>query len=198
MMQLVEIPLFPLNTVLFPGGRLPLRIFEPRYLSMIGECMRAGKGFGVMLIRDGGEAGAAADFYAVGTVAQIIDFDQLDDGMLGITCQGGQLVRTQSHQVRPDQLIVGEVELLAAEPVQQVPAEHKPLQTFLQQLLQREEAQAYRQGLQEDWDNAEWLGCRLAELLPLTSSSRQILLESDALQRLSILHELMQENQLLA
>ena len=100
-------PLFPLNTVLFPGGVLTLRLFEPRYLTMVGQCMREDKGFVVVLLRDGSEAGDEAEkaqFYAVGTEAKIIDFDQLDDGMLSISCRGGRLMRTQSHRVQPDQL----------------------------------------------------------------------------------------------
>jgi Lon protease-like protein len=195
-MSLVEMPLFPLNTVLFPGGNLPLRIFEPRYLSMIGSCMKRGEGFGVMLIAAGQEAGTASDFHAVGTSASVVDFDQLDDGMLGVTCRGGRRIRVISHDVQPDQLIVAEVETLE-EITRTLPAQYIVLQTFLRELIKREEAEAYRQWLKEDWDNATWIGYRLAELLPLTLSSKQALLEMDPLQRLEVLHSVMQENQLI-
>jgi Lon protease-like protein len=195
-MSLVEMPLFPLNTVLFPGGNLPLRIFEPRYLSMISSCMKRGEGFGVMLIGAGQEAGKAADFHAMGTSASIVDFDQLDDGMLGVTCRGGQRIRVLSHDVQPDQLIVAEVETLE-EITRTLPQQYAILQTFLRELLEHDEAEAYRQWLKEDWGNATWIGYRLAELLPLTLSSKQALLEMDPLQRLEVLHSVMEENQLI-
>ena len=83
--QSLDIPLFPLNTVLFPGGFLPLRIFEPRYLEMVATCMQQQMPFGVVLIRNGGEVGAPAETFAVGTLAAIIDFDKSKDGMLLIS-----------------------------------------------------------------------------------------------------------------
>ena len=87
------IPLFPLNTVLFPGGPLKLRIFEPRYVDMIGRCMREDTGFGVALIIEGVEAGGPARTANVGTLARIVDFEQLKDGLLGITAHGGERFR---------------------------------------------------------------------------------------------------------
>lgn len=196
-MSLTEMPLFPLNTVLFPGGVLPLRIFEPRYLSMIGERMRGGAGFGVVLIREGHEAGGPADFFATGTVAEIVDFDQLKDGMLGVTCRGGRVVRVQNHRRQPDRLVIGEVELLEAEPAQPLPDRYAPLADFLRQVLERREAQSYRHWLIEDWNSAAWIGYRLAELLPLTTTSKQALLETDVLQRLAILQAVIKDNRLL-
>src|SRR6185503_20499344 len=83
-----EIPLFPLNTVLFPGGPLPLRIFEPRYVDMVRYCMRERAPFGVVLIRAGTEVGQVTSAADVGTSARIVDFFQLPDGLLGITCVG--------------------------------------------------------------------------------------------------------------
>src|SRR5215475_14572416 len=83
-------PLFPLSTVLFPGGPLPLRIFETRYLDMVRHCMRHRCPFGVTLIRAGSEVGAAAagEICEVGTTARIVDFNSQPDGLLGITCVG--------------------------------------------------------------------------------------------------------------
>src|SRR5687768_15209514 len=97
----VVLPLFPLNTVLFPGGPLRLRIFEPRYLDMVSRCMRESSSFGVALITEGKEAGGTARTTGVGTTARIVDFERLDDGLLGITARGEQRftiedVRTQS------------------------------------------------------------------------------------------------------
>ena len=196
-MKSLEMPLFPLKTVLFPGGTLPLRIFEPRYLSMISSCMKQNSGFGVVLIQEGEESGSAAHFHERGTVARIIDFDQLDDGMLGITCRGEQNLRVLAQRAQSDQLIIGEVELLTAEPDLPIPDHHAPLSAFLKYVLNHEQAQNYRHWLQEDWGNASWLGCRLAELLPLALTSKQSLLEMEPLQRLEALHTVMQDNELL-
>ena len=84
----IQIPLFPLGTVLFPGGPLPLRIFEPRYLDMVSDCLRNDKAFGVCLIKDGREVGEPAQPFDVGTMAKIVDWDRTDDGLLAITALG--------------------------------------------------------------------------------------------------------------
>ena len=96
----VEIPLFPLSTVLFPGGPLQLRIFEPRYLAMVRECARANSAFGVCLILRGREAGVPAQPEAVGTLARISDFYTLPDGLLGIGAEGGQRFRVLRARAR--------------------------------------------------------------------------------------------------
>ena len=89
----MQIPIFPLGSVLFPGGVLPLRIFEPRYIDMVSKCMRESSEFGVVLIRQGAEARLSRDteqpeIFTVGTMARIIDFSQADHGLLGIVAQG--------------------------------------------------------------------------------------------------------------
>ena len=84
----MKIALFPLNTVLFPEGELQLRLFEPRYLDMVSNCLQTDTGFGICLIRNGQEAGVPAEFFPMGTYAKIIDWDQMPDGLLGITVRG--------------------------------------------------------------------------------------------------------------
>ncbi len=183
-----EIPLFPLNTVLFPGGVLPLRIFEPRYLGMVSDCMKSAGGFGVLAIQEGSEAGRTAHFQKIGTLARIVDFDQLEDGLLGITCQGGQRLEVISHRVQPDQLIVGRVEFLPADPPLPPLPTHIPLLDFLRQALDQEELQFYSRFLHQDWNSAAWVGNRVAELLPLPIPIKQVLLELDnPIQRLDVL-----------
>ena len=86
----VTLPLFPLHTVLFPGGLLPLRIFESRYLDMISDCLRNDRGFGVCLISAGREVGDGAECFDVGTLARIQDWDSTPDGLLGIIARGEQ------------------------------------------------------------------------------------------------------------
>jgi Lon protease-like protein len=101
----MQAPLFPLNTVLFPDGPLPLRIFEPRYLDMISGCMKQDKPFGVLLIKDGHEAGPATT-HSVGTLARVTDWYQGSDGLLGITAIGTERFRLQSVEQQSDGLNV--------------------------------------------------------------------------------------------
>ena len=83
-----NIPLFPLHTVLYPDGQLPLRIFEPRYVDMISECLKTNTGFGVCLIKQGAETGPAATCFNIGTYAEVVDFSRQTNGLLTITIQG--------------------------------------------------------------------------------------------------------------
>ncbi len=195
-MSFQELPLFPLNTVLFPGGVLPLRIFEPRYLNMVSECMKADHGFGVVAIQEGGETGMAASFQKIGTLARIADFDRLEDGLLGITCQGEQRLQVMSHRVQADRLILGRVRFLPDDPSRPPLPAHAPLLTFLRHVLEQEELQCYTRFLQPAWDSAAWVGNRVAELLPLPLGLKQALLElTDPTQRLDALRSLFQSEQ---
>ncbi|MFI4891348.1 MAG: LON peptidase substrate-binding domain-containing protein [Steroidobacterales bacterium] len=179
------IPLFPLNIVLFPGGPLPLRIFETRYLDMVRLCMRNSTGFGVVLIRSGGEVGYA-ETYDVGTTAKIVDFHQLQDGLLGLSCVGEQRFRIHSRRRQSDGLNIGEVEPLAAETPAPVPERHKALAALLQSVLpQLGESYA---GMPMHLDDAVWVGYRLAEILPMAPADKQHCLElSDPLRRLDVI-----------
>ena len=105
------LPLFPLSTVLFPGGPLALRIFEPRYVAMVSRCMRESTGFGVVLLVEGLEAGVGAmTTAATGTEAQIVDFNRLEDGLLGLTCVGRERLRILRAWRQDDRLNLAEVE----------------------------------------------------------------------------------------
>ena len=115
MVKQYTLPLFPLNTVLFPGGPLPLRIFETRYIDMVKDCVKDDAPFGVLLIREGGETGAATT-HTVGTLARITDWYQGSDGLLGVTAIGEQRFRVLSRVRRADGLNVGTVELLPDDP----------------------------------------------------------------------------------
>ena len=171
-----DIPLFPLNTVLFPGGTLALRIFEPRYLDLIRDCSRTGRGFGVCLILTGAEAGQPAVPAAVGTLAGIEDFYTLPDGLLGIRTSGSRRFRVTRTRVRDNGLVHGDVSWWDEEPLVAVPPEHGLLATILDRLLERAggpHARAERARL----DDASWVGFRLAEFLPLDMHERQHLLQ---------------------
>ena len=181
-----ELPLFPLNTVLFPGGPLPLRIFETRYLDMVRRCLREESGFGVVLIVEGREAGGAASFAGVGTEARIADFSRLQNGLLGITCLGQERFRVLESWRQDDGLNVGRVETIPAEPAAAVPADYAFMAQVLRKVLP-ELGEVYA-AVTRRFDNAAWVGHRLAELLPLALQDKQGLLEmSDPVARLAAL-----------
>jgi len=178
--------LFPLGTVLFPGGPLTLRIFEARYLDMVSECLRRERPFGVCLIEDGYEVGAPADTVAVGTLASIKDWYQYNDGMLGIITEGGCRFRVMNTEVRGNGLVQGRIEFLAPEPTVSVPESLRPLAKLARKLIDRA-GPLYGSTLRH-YDDASWLGYRLAELLPLPLTQKQAYLEmSDPLERLESL-----------
>jgi len=179
------IPLFPLNAVLFPGGPLMLRIFEQRYLDLVRDCSRAGSGFGVCLILHGREAGEPAVPAAVGTLARIIDFYTLPDGLLGIQAEGGERFQVTTTRVRDNGLVHGEVRFWPDEPTVAVPPEHGLLATILERLLDKVGG-PFAKADRSCYDDASWVGFRLAEHLPLAPPERQQLLQmTDPLQRLT-------------
>ncbi len=188
-MALTDLPLFPLSCVLFPGGPLTLRIFEQRYLDLVRECARRSSGFGVCLILQGREAGEPALPAAVGTLAQITDFYTLPDGLLGISAEGGPRFQVTSTRVRDNGLVHGEVRFWPDEPVVQVPPEHCLLATILERLIESAGG-PFAKAERACYDNASWVGFRLAEMLPLAPPERQQLLQmTDPLQRLaSLMH----------
>lgn len=171
-----RLPLFPLRTVLVPGGALGLRIFETRYLDMVRECGRSGSGFGVCLLLAGEEAGAPATPAAVGTEARIEDFDTTPDGLLGLRVRGARRFRVRRTRVRADGLILGEVDWCAPDPDDPLRPEHALLGDVLRQTLERTGAIDIPQGR---FDDAAWVGWRLAELLTLDDAVRQSLLQED-------------------
>jgi Lon protease-like protein len=173
-----ELPLFPLNTVLFPGGPLPLRIFETRYIDLVRRCLKQDQGFGVVLLVQGREAaGPVLATAALGTEARIVDFDPLEDGLLGLVCRGVGRIRIHRAWPERDGLNVGEVEDLPPEPTQPVPADCAPLVTVLRRVW-GELAGPYRQ-IEPRFDDAAWVANRLAELSALDVGARQMLLEQD-------------------
>lgn len=172
-----ELALFPLNTVLFPGGPLALRIFEPRYLDLVSRCLKEGRGFGVVRLDAGREAGGPADFSDLGTEARIVDFSRLEDGLLGITCLGQQRFRVLEAWRQPDGLNVGRVEDLPADPPVALPAEYAFMEEILRRILP--ELGALYESVPRHFGDAAWVGHRLSEMLPLETVDKQALLEMD-------------------
>lgn len=191
-----ELPLFPLNSVVFPGGVLPLRLFEPRYLDMVKECMRNEHGFGIVLIKSGTEAGQAAEVYKTGTECRIEDWETLSDGLLGITAYGEAKIHIEDTYVKSDQLLVGKVQHLNVESDVELPEEFEAMRTLLQKVI-TQVGKPYTT-LPAGYDHAGWVGARLAELLPLQSDIKQRLLEiDDHIVRLYHLKEAMQNSKFL-
>lgn len=190
-MSTSDIPLFPLPVVLFPGGRLPLRIFEPRYLDMVRECSATDGCFGVCLVNNREHANTPATHLRVGTTAKISDFSTLDDGLLGIVARGEQRFIIQSTRMRDNGLLVAEVQLLAETPPFEVPDQYSVLSLIAARMMEQVGIH-YPSFQPADLQDSAWLGYRLAELLPLENSERQTLLQlNDPLQRLQVLLELL-------
>ena len=186
------IALFPLHAVLFPGGPLPLRIFETRYTDMVRRCMRTQQPFGVVMIQEGEEAGVVATTATVGCTARIVDFHTLHDGLLGITCVGERKFRVLRVWRADDGLNMGEVAWLPVEPELPVPAECERLASTLRRAL--EELAEHYENVARKFDDAAWIGARIAELLPIELADKQALLElDDPLERLRSLLTVVKE-----
>lgn len=174
-----ELPFFPLGTVLFQGGSLPLQIFEPRYLDMVSRCMRDNAAFGVVLIRQGSDiwqpGTGGPDLFDIGTEARIVDFNQLGNGRLGITARGGRKFRVREVNEQPDHLLIGRVAYLPEEPALSVGREHEDLVDLLKELL--EHPGVAQLNLDIDLEDARSVGWRLSELLPIEPEIKQTLLK---------------------
>jgi len=175
----LDLPLFPLGTVLFQGGRLPLQIFEPRYLDLVSRCMREATSFGIVLIRRGGDVRSPdedkPDIFEIGTEARIVDFNQLSSGRLGIVVEGMRKFRVYDTWEQSDLLLVGEVAFLPDEPDSGIGTEHEELVDLLRQLMEHPEVQ--KLSLDIDLDDARSVGWRLSELLPIEPEIKQALLQ---------------------
>lgn len=170
--------LFPLHTVLLPGGSLSLRVFERRYLDLVRECGRVGRGFGVCLIIDGEEVGAPAAAAAFGTEAVIEDFGVGDDGVLTLRVRGARRFHADRVRVRDNGLQVADVRWCEPDPDEVVRPEHSLLVILLERLFEQAGGE-HSKAAHSRFDDAAWVGWRLAELLPLSLSQRQMLLQLD-------------------
>jgi len=183
------IPLFPLRTVLFPGGPLPLRVFEPRYLDMVSSCMKAESEFGVMLIRDGSEVGEAR-LMDVGTRARITDWYQGSDGILGVTAMGTERFSLQSVDRQADGLYIGTVTILPADSPARLPEDYRSLASLLEAVI--EDLGKLYEPVPKHYDDAGWVASRFAEILPIELEQKQQCLEiEDPIERLEYIRPLL-------
>jgi len=189
-----RVPLFPLNTVMFPGGVLPLRIFEPRYLDMVSDCLRHDTPIGVILIREGQEVGQAADTHTMGTLSVISYWNRRRDGLLGITLRGTQRFRLVSNEVMPNQLVMAEVEALPLPQPVQVASKYQIMANLLRKIIAQLEPPYTT--MPAHYDNLEWVSARLCEFLPMPLDYKQQLLESDdVISRIEQLYMMMQQSE---
>jgi uncharacterized protein len=183
-----DVPLFLLQTVLFPGGRLNARVFEKRYLDMITACLKTDRPFGVCLIKRGNEVGPAAEPHDVGALARVVECDMDKPGILQIVVRGTERFRIRETRIRKDQLLVADVEPLT-DTSATIVGRHERLIDALKRVLEQAGDDAYFAPPQ--WQDAAWVSGRLAELLPLPLGLKQALLEIDDIsRRLDVLAEL--------
>ncbi len=199
------LPLFPLKTVLFPGGVLPLRVFETRYVDMVRERMRAGAPFGVVAIRSGSEVGQAAEPYQVGTLAHIAEWDMPEFGVLLLSTRGGERFRIVETRTLPSQLIEARTEAIADDAGDAAAGATLPLCANvlrvliddLEQRVHEEDADSFIHPFPEPHrlDDASWVANRWSEMLPIALEDKQALLEmTDATARLQRVEQYLREN----
>lgn len=191
MSEVREVPLFPLGTVLFPGGLLPLRIFEQRYMEMSKACLKDGSPFGVCLIREGAEVGEPATPEDVGCLAHIVHWDMEQLGLLQVVAQGAQRFRVLEQRVQPGGLVMGRVQILPEAPDSLVPEELASCRRLLERIASEHGEQLFAKPFR--FDSCAWVSARLAEVLPLPAESKQRLLQVDeGRRRLEILQRLLE------
>lgn len=193
---MTELPLFPLSAVLLPFGRVPLKIFETRYLDLVRDCMKSGSPFGVVWIRRGAEVAqrgrAAPELGDYGTCARIVDWDQLPDGLLGITIEGGERFDLHEIQTRSNGLVVGQVELQP----RLTPASFSEVWSSLLDVLRSLETHPHveRMNLRVDYNDAWQVAYTLIQLLPLEEALKYELLGIDSIDALMAeLHTLLNQ-----
>ena len=190
-MKMIQIPLFPLHTILYPGGLLPLKIFEARYLDMVSQCLKTESVFGVCLIDQGEEAGVVSSTVSTGVTARIVDWDKRTDGLLGITALGERRFRILSVTIEKNKLVVASVELLPDDVRIKLPEKYQSLANIVERLLANA-GQQYA-NIETDYTDSGWVSWRLAELLPIDLKYKQVLLEmGDPLDRLEHLHAMLE------
>ncbi|NJD26596.1 MAG: peptidase S16 [Betaproteobacteria bacterium] len=194
--ETARIPLFPLDTVLFPGGLLSLKIFEQRYLDMAAACLKDGSPFGVCLIAEGGEVGAPAVPHPVGTLAAIETWEMEQLGILLVAARGGRRFRILESTIGAGNLLEAKVELLADPPATPFPGDRQRLLPLLMRIV----AEAGRERVPEPhrFDDASWAGYRITEVLPIQNLAKLKLLElDDPLARLEVLERFLDQRKLL-
>jgi Lon protease-like protein len=197
----LALPLFPLKTVLFPGGVLPLKVFEQRYITMTKACLKDDKPFGVCLLTRGEEVPnpermAGLEIAPIGTLAHITSWDMPQLGILHLRTEGATRFHVQAHRIADDGLVVGQVTALAPEPAVELPQAFNRLAALLELLIDRVGKENFNADLQ--LADASWVSYRLAEILPLPLAIKQTMLEiNDSEVRLKVLAQFLTQQGLI-
>jgi Lon protease-like protein len=188
---LLRVPIFPLNAVLFPGGLLPLRVFEARYMDMTRDCLKREEPFGVCLIHEGAEVGTPAVPEGVGCLAKILDWDMQQQGILNLRTHGSQRFRILARETSPQGLISADVELIPPDARIAMPEKFASCARLLEMVVLDQGKLVFAEP--HAFDDAAWVSYRLTEILPVPLVAKQKLLElSDSLARLSILQRFLE------
>jgi len=187
----MEIPLFPLNVVLFPEGELKLRIFEPRYLDMVSNCLKNDRGFGICLLQEDTSKESSIDFFLMGSYAKIIDWDKLEDGLLGILVKGEKRFKVNSYSRNKNKLCIGNVDWLDEDDAC-IPDSYQNFSDLLKEIVTRYKLPIGE--MKNRYEEANWVSERLAELLPFDLSVKQEILEmNSAIHRFDYMEDLLQK-----
>ncbi len=192
----LELPIFPLSSVLFPGGVMPLKIFEQRYMDMAKSCLKNALPFGICLIREGPEVGAVALPETIGTMARIQEWDMQQLGVLQVRAVGEGRFRIVEQRALVSGLIIAQVTTIAEDERSECP-EFAPCRDFLRKVL----AQIGNARIQGEmrFDDPSWVSFRITEILPIAPIIKQKMLElTNARMRLEILHRVLREQKLIA
>jgi uncharacterized protein len=191
-MSSAHVPIFPLNAVLYPGGLMPLRVFEARYMDMARDCLRYERPFGVCLIREGREVGTPATPEPVGCLARITDWDMQQLGLLHLKTLGGQRFRILASQNSSQGLVSADIELIPPEEAIPLPGKFAACARLLERVASDQDRPTFAEP--REFGNAAWVGYRLAEILPVPLAAKQKLLElTDSLARLEILQKFLEQ-----
>ena len=200
---IARLPIFPLGTVLFPGGRLPLRIFEARYMDMVRNCMRDSAPFGVCRITRGGEVGEPAEHERIGCLGRIADWDMAQPGVLQIMLLGDRRFQINDERIEKDGLITARVELINDDALFAVPDEFRESAELLRKILidlesRSDESEHNPVASPYQFDSCAWVANRLCELLPIPIGAKQKLMElNDPASRLSLVQQFLQQRKVL-
>ena len=184
-----QIPLFPLKSIVLPGGLFPLRIFERRYINMVKNCLKAETGFCITLVREESVNGYIKDVYNYGCYVKIVDWNQLEDGLLGITVEGMKKIHVLECNLDKDNLLIGSIEDIEIEKEYMVPQKYLLLSKFYKKIYPN--IKDFISFKKERYADATWISYRLTECLPLDASTKNKLIALDnAFDRLDKLNEI--------
>jgi Lon protease-like protein len=188
----VRLPIFPLKTVLFPGGLLPIRVFEQRYMEMVKDCLKDDHAFGICSITSGEEVGAPAAYAPVGTIAKITKWDMPQLGILTLVTEGGSRFNVLEREITAAGLSLADVALLQEEDIERAIEPPPLLVELLEKLIERVGEEHFP--ATRHFDDPNWVSYRLAEILPIKLTVKQKLLEvNDSEVRLRVILEYLRQ-----